>query len=141
MCKRCRQTGLLAQAGVVAAREPEATVTPAPPVQTGPRLRTRRDGLAGHDLEPYRLHVEAVSVSCSRNSSAEAKHKALEQKHDLAVRRFQAARDGAQVLALWRQRLERSDVAGALWAALTHRAATGALARLADGNADIRSQT
>jgi hypothetical protein len=83
----------------------------------------RKDGFAGQDFEPYRLHVEAVSASCSRNSAAEAMHKALERKHALAVRRFQAATTEDEVLALWREYLERGEVAGAMWAALTHKAA------------------
>lgn len=84
----------------------------------------RKGGFKGQGFDEYRLHVEAVSVSCSRNSVAEAMHKLLDRKYDLIVRRFDKARTEEEVLALWRQHLEQGEVAGAMWAALTHKAAT-----------------
>lgn len=83
----------------------------------------RKSGFEGPIDDAYRLHVEAVSLSCSRNPAAEAMQKRLEEAHALSVRQFSAARDDAGVLALWKQALESGAVAGAVWAALTHKAA------------------
>lgn len=83
----------------------------------------RKGGFSGTSFEPYRLHVEAVSLSCSRNDAAEAMHKRLESKFALILARFDAVKTDAEVLALWKQHLERGEVAGAMWAALTHKAA------------------
>jgi len=84
----------------------------------------RKSGFTGTPSEPYRLHVEAVSLSCSRNDAAEAMQKRLEQKHALAVARFQRAKTDAEVLALWKAALERGEVAGAMWATLSHKGAS-----------------
>lgn len=81
----------------------------------------RKGGFDGLDFDDYRLHVEAVSISCARNPAAEAMHKLLDRKFDLVVRRFDKARDEAEVRALWKQHLEQGEVAGAMWAALTHK--------------------
>ena len=83
----------------------------------------RKGGFGGASFDPYRLHVEAVSLSCSRNDAAEAMHKRLEGKFALTLARFDAVKTDADVLALWKQHLERGEVAGAMWAALTHKAA------------------
>ncbi len=85
---------------------------------------SRKGGFNGTQIDPYRLHVEAVSLSCSRNAAAEAMHKLLERKYALTIARFDRAKTDAEVLALWRQHLERGEVAGAMWAALTHKAAS-----------------
>lgn len=84
----------------------------------------RKEGFSGGDFDDYRLHVEAVSVSGSRNSSSEVLHKSLERKHQRTVRDFDRARDDAAVAELWRRHLERGEVAGALWAVMSHKAAS-----------------
>lgn len=81
----------------------------------------RKGGCVPKDANDYRLHVEAVSLSCSRNPVAEAMHKLLERKFDLYLRRFDKARDEAELEVLWKQHMEQGEVAGAMWAALTHK--------------------
>ncbi len=58
----------------------------------------RKSGSQGHGFDAYRLHVEAVSVSCSRNAAAEAMQRTLERKFAHVVRRFDQARTDAEVL-------------------------------------------
>lgn len=84
----------------------------------------RKGGFSGKSFEPYRLHVEAVSLSCSRNATAEAMHKLLERKFSLDLARFNRLRSDAEVLSLWKWHLERGEVAGPMWAVLTHKAAS-----------------
>lgn len=81
----------------------------------------RQFGFAGHGIDPYRLHVEAVSLSCTRNTAAEAMHKRMDRKYTLQLTRFDQAKSDAEVRALWRQHLDRGEVAGAMWAAITHK--------------------
>ncbi|MBI5330779.1 MAG: DUF2325 domain-containing protein [Betaproteobacteria bacterium] len=83
----------------------------------------RKSGYAGKRIEPYELHLEAVSLSLARNDASTRIHKWLEKKHDLAIRRFERAKADAEVLALWKEHLQRGDVAGAFWAVMTHKAA------------------
>lgn len=84
----------------------------------------RKDGFSGIHFEPYQLHLEAVSLSCSRNAAAEAMHKLLERKYALIIQRFNQAKTDPDVLALWRECLERGEVAGPMWAVLTHKSAS-----------------
>ncbi|MEW6678450.1 MAG: DUF2325 domain-containing protein [Pseudomonadota bacterium] len=84
----------------------------------------RKGGFPGKSFEPYRLHVEAVSISCSRNEMAEAMHKLLERKFSLDLAHFSRLRTDAEVLTQWKWHLERGEVAGPMWAALTHKVAS-----------------
>lgn len=84
----------------------------------------RKGGFSGGSFEPYRLHVEAVSISCSRNATSEAMHKLLERKFSLDVARFNRLANDADVLSLWKKHLERGEVAGPMWAVLTHKASS-----------------
>ncbi len=84
----------------------------------------RRHGFKGQSFDHYRLHVEAVNLSCSRNPVAEAMQKLLDRKFARYLSVFEQARDDAAVAELWRTHLERGEVAGPMWAALTHRAAS-----------------
>jgi len=82
----------------------------------------RREGFSGKDFDHYRLHVEAVSASCTRNSTAKAMHKLLERKYARWVKLFDKARTDEDVRKLWDEHLDRGEVAGPMWAALTHKA-------------------
>lgn len=84
----------------------------------------RKEGFSGPGFEHYRLHVEAVSASCTRNSAAVTMHKLLEKKHARWVKAFEQAKSDEAVRALWQEHLERGEVAGPMWAALTHKAAS-----------------
>ncbi len=86
----------------------------------------RKCGFQGEDFDAHRLHVEAVSLSCARNAAAEAMQRLLERKYAHVVRRFEAAKTDAEVLQMWRSHLERGEVAAAMWAGLTHKAASAA---------------
>jgi len=83
----------------------------------------RRNGFAEPDHDAYRLHVEAVHLAGKRNAASEAMHKLLERKYSLVVHEFSRLRTDAEVLALWKHRLERGEVAGPLWGAMTHKLA------------------
>jgi len=70
--------------------------------------------------DDYDVHVWAVHECANRNALSELLQRTLDERFAVVVRRFRAARDGAAVTALWRDAVERGDVAGAFWAALTH---------------------
>lgn len=84
----------------------------------------RRLGFSGQIGDPYRLHVEAVSLSCSRNEAAEAMQKLLESKFNLDVARINRLKSEAEVLTEWKSCLERGEVAGPMWATLSHKLAS-----------------
>ena len=94
------------------------------------RKLARKRGFVGREIDAYRLHVEAVSISCERNAVSEAMHKQLDRKFALALRGFEKCRTADDVLALWQTHYERGEVAGPMWAAMTHKA----------GNPECRQQ-
>lgn len=81
----------------------------------------RREGFTGSEIDTYRLHVEAVSASCSRNSTAVILHKLLERKYARWVKLFERAKTDEAVRSLWNEHLARGELAGPMWAALTHK--------------------
>jgi len=70
--------------------------------------------------DDYDVHVWAVHECANRNALSDLLQRTLDERFAAVVRVFRAARDGAAVTALWRDAVERGDVAGAFWAALTH---------------------
>ena len=69
----------------------------------------------------HAMHVEAVNRSNTRNHVSEAIHKHLETKFRVQVVLFDRAKNDHEVLTTWQEHLATGDVAGALWAAMTHR--------------------
>lgn len=84
----------------------------------------RRFSFAGQRHDEFALHVEAVGRASSRNEVSEALQKHLEHKYRIEIIRFARVRSDAEVLALWQSHFTRGEVAGALWAALTHASAS-----------------
>ncbi|MEW5968102.1 MAG: DUF2325 domain-containing protein [Pseudomonadota bacterium] len=84
----------------------------------------RKEGFSGRGFDAYRLHVEAVSASCTRNSASEMMHKLLERKFARWIKLFDQAKSDAAVCSLWQEHLAHGQVAGPMWAALTHKAAS-----------------
>jgi len=84
----------------------------------------RKAGFQGRQFDAYRLHVEAVSLCGARNAVSVSIQRLLDRKFAPTLRRFDAAKTDAEVLTLWREQLKQGEVAPAMWAALTHKAAT-----------------
>jgi hypothetical protein len=70
--------------------------------------------------DDYDVHVLAVYECANRNSLAEQLQRTLDERFAVVVRQFRGAKDEAGVTTLWHHAVERGDVAGAFWAALTH---------------------
>jgi len=74
--------------------------------------------------DAFALHTQAVSFAGQRNIVSRAINKHLERKYRIQINRFEHARSDGEVQALWQENFTRGEVAGALWAALTHKAAS-----------------
>lgn len=84
----------------------------------------RRFGFSGNMHDEYELHAEAVGLAGQRNPVSELMQKHLDRKYDRQRRQFDKAKTDEEVHRLWRAALARGEVVGAMWAALTHKAAT-----------------
>nr|WP_316643498.1 DUF2325 domain-containing protein [uncultured Roseateles sp.] len=77
-------------------------------------------------LDDYEVHVGAVAECARRGPVAEAIQRELDRRHLAALRRFAQAKTTEQLAGLWTEAQQGADIAGALWATLTH-------ARCSDG--------
>lgn len=99
----------------------------------------RKVGMKQPGRDAFRLHLDAVSAAASRNPGSEEMHKRLNEKHARCLLRFHQVKTDEQVRALWKEHLERGDIAGALWATLTHRAASSATCQEVYGDVHMLS--
>jgi len=70
--------------------------------------------------DDYEVHVGAVAECMRRNRLSELLQDELDTRYALDLQRFRAAKTTLAVTNLWEQAVAAGDVAGALWAALTH---------------------
>lgn len=77
----------------------------------------------------HELHHQGVALAGKQALPAKLLHKALDEHHRLALKRFERARTEDEVRALWTEARTQGDIPGAYWAALTHPAATARLTR------------
>ncbi|MCE4226377.1 DUF2325 domain-containing protein [Methylobacterium sp. C25] len=78
-------------------------------------------------MSEHHLHGQIVPIAGRRDGGGKLLQKMLDRRHEREIRRFDAARTNAEVQALWRESLERGEIPGAYWAALTHPATDWAL--------------
>ncbi len=72
------------------------------------------------DEDDYTLHCSLVTAAARRNAVAEALQKDLEQRFTLDVRSAAQVKCRESLMTWWRARAAQGEVAGALWATLTH---------------------
>lgn len=83
--------------------------------------------------DDYELHCGAV-VDCKfRSPIAEAVQRELDRRYIMALRQAAAAKTTEALRAWWDEALRCQDVAGPLWATLTHARCTPALAQHVEG--------
>ncbi len=84
------------------------------------RLLAKRHLVLQGDEDDYTLHCSLVTAAGRRNGMAEALQKDLEQRFALDVRSAAQAKSRDSLTSWWRGRAAQGEVAGALWATLTH---------------------
>ncbi|CDG83455.1 DUF2325 domain-containing protein [Janthinobacterium agaricidamnosum] len=101
-----------------------------------PRYAATLDRQRSSDLQ---IHHAAVELSTCGGVAAKQLHKALDTRHELAIRRFKAAGDADTVRALWADALASGDIPGAYWALLTHPCTTLEVQQVAFGDVHMLS--
>lgn len=79
------------------------------------------------DEDDYQLHCALVSATARRNAVSEALQRELEQRFALDLRQAAQAKDTEALTQWWRTRAAQGEIAGPLWATLTHARCTEAL--------------
>jgi hypothetical protein len=75
----------------------------------------------------FEIHVTAVRECESHTPLASLLHKELEKRYGLYVQRYRTVKDAEALHALWRKAMKDGDIAGPLWAILSHASCTGEL--------------
>ncbi|MGH8807106.1 MAG: DUF2325 domain-containing protein [Noviherbaspirillum sp.] len=70
--------------------------------------------------DDYEFHVAAVTECTRRRPISEALQRELDRRYAPTLRRFAQAKSTASLAALWNEALQGAELAGALWATLTH---------------------
>ncbi|MES2040451.1 MAG: DUF2325 domain-containing protein [Pseudomonadota bacterium] len=70
--------------------------------------------------EDYEIHVGAIAECGRRNRLSEAIQQELEQRYARTIQEFRTAKTVEAITRLWLAAIDKGDVAGAFWAALTH---------------------
>ncbi len=85
-------------------------------------LRRVADKAFGGEVlaDDYALHSGAVQECSRRGAMAEALQRELGRRHALALQRSHALKDVEALRRWWVEGLQGDDLAGALWATLTH---------------------
>ena len=82
----------------------------------------------------YDLHREAVAGCKYRSPIAEAVHRELDRRYTQAIRQAGQSKTAEALAAWWARALACHDIAGPLWATLTHPRCTPALAQQIEGS-------
>jgi hypothetical protein len=87
-----------------------------------PLLRQITQKLLGEktQADDYELHVSAVNACGVRNRMSDTLQDELDQRYTAVIRQFKSAKTLTEVASLWQQAVDRGEIAGALWATLTH---------------------
>jgi hypothetical protein len=84
------------------------------------KLVPKFTGLDRRDASDLEIHHSAVELAIDGGAGAKALHKLLDEHYAAAIRRFDKAADGVELLKLWDEALKSGDIPPAYWALMTH---------------------
>jgi Uncharacterized protein conserved in bacteria (DUF2325) len=85
------------------------------------------------------LHKQGVALASKPQGGGKFIQKALDHRHEAAIRQFAKAKNENALRELWEEALKRGDIPGAYWAVLSHPAATDAIMRKTFGDVHMLS--
>jgi hypothetical protein len=87
----------------------------------------------------HTLHSSGVRAAGKHDLVGKLLNKALDNRHETAIRRFAKASSAAEVRALWQEAFEQGGIPGGYWAVLTHPATDRPLVEEAFGQVHMLS--
>jgi hypothetical protein len=98
--------------------------------------------LAVHGAESasdHDLHKQGVTIASRPQGGGKFIQKALDRRHEAAIKQFAKAEDEGALSLLWDEAVKRGDIPGAYWAVLSHPSATDGIMRKAFGDVHMLS--
>ena len=90
-------------------------------------------GMAAQSDSDHDLHGRGVSLASRPDMAGKLLHKALDDCHQVTIKRYARAKSPEALRALWREDVKSGDIPGGYWAVLTHPASELELVREAFG--------
>jgi hypothetical protein len=103
------------------------------------RLMIKLGVHGAESADDHDLHKQGVTVAARAQGGGKLIQKALDHRHEAAIKQFAKAADEAALRELWVAAVRRGDIPGAYWAVLSHPAATDAVMRQAFGDVHMLS--
>jgi hypothetical protein len=103
------------------------------------RLMLKRGIEGAATADDHTLHKQGVALASRPQGGAKFIQKALDRRHEMAIKQCARLKDEAALTGYWEDALRRGDIPGAYWAVLSHPAAGDALMRLAFGDVHMLS--
>src|SRR5258708_5706855 len=85
------------------------------------------------------LHKQGVTLAGQAQGGGKFIQKALDRRHEAAIKQFAKAPDEDALRLLWDDAVRRGDIPGAYWAVLSHPAATDTIMRKTFGDVHMLS--
>ena len=89
--------------------------------------------------DDHDLHKQGVALAGQPQGGGKFIQKALDRRHEAAIKQFSKAADENALRRLWDEAVKRGDIPGAYWAVLSHPAATDAIMRKVFGDVHMLS--
>ena len=97
-------------------------------------------GVHGADTaDDHDLHKQGVTIAGRAHGGGKLIQKALDRRHEAAIKQFAKAKDEATLGEMWDDAVRRGDIPGAYWAVLSHPVTTDGLMRRAFGDVHMLS--
>jgi hypothetical protein len=103
------------------------------------RLLIKLGGHGAESANDHDLHKQGVTLAGKPQGGGKFIQKALDRRHEAAIKQFAKAEDENALGLLWDEAVKRGDIPGAYWAVLSHPAATDGLMRKAFGDVHMLS--
>src|SRR5215475_10818457 len=85
------------------------------------------------------LHKQGVTLAGQAQGGGKFIQKALDRRHEAAIKQFAKAQDEGALRRLWDDAVRRGDIPGAYWAVLSHPAASDVIMRKTFGDVHMLS--
>jgi hypothetical protein len=109
---------------------------------SGSEIRRLLIKLGVHGAESasdHDLRKQGVALAGQAQGGGKFIQKALDRRHEAAIKQFAKAEDEGALRQLWDDAVKRGDIPGAYWAVLSHPAATDAIMRKTFGDVHMLS--
>src|SRR5262249_37994867 len=88
------------------------------------RLLVRLKATGVETADDHDVHVRGVMLAGRREAGARLLQKALDTRHELAIKQYAKAKDEEALRRMWDASVQSGDIPGAYWALLSHPIAT-----------------